>query len=202
MNQKIIRTGNRPMPAFNQFDTSQVRFNQVICGYYAKRDWSSLYVYLKVLERKELLPKPWKWQVGQVLLYLGRPVEALDFLFMLHIEYPDQPDIQLAIIDALQYTRFKIDTFHWIQTPVYQTIPEKILKQALEIIALHQKAISLNSLYLLVKKKSKFIFDEFDLIVHLKTDVRFHVEIRGCYFRYALVDIKNNNQRVTRLKAV
>lgn len=192
-----VALGSKPRAIFHN-----AHFNQAICEYYAKKNWSGLLAYLRVLEKRGNLPDAWRWQIGQVYCNLGDIDSALDYLFSLHVQYPDQADIQLAIIGVLSKTRFTVDNFHWIAPPKYQMVREDVLLSLIEVIALRQKAVPLKLLTSYLRKKKSISIDEFDLIVHCQLDPRFSIEIRGCYFRSALVDIRNMNQRAQARRAL
>ncbi|MES0491719.1 MAG: hypothetical protein ABUK01_17110, partial [Leptospirales bacterium] len=156
---------------------------------YDLRDWNGLLGYLKKLDKHGILNTQWKWQVGQAYILNGQSEEAVDYLFHLHSFYPDQPDIQSALLEALQKAGKKIEDFSWLSRPEVSPVDVLFLGKSIDFIRKSKKAIPIYFLYTAVTCEHKVLFDEFDLLQALKADDRFQVLNETPFFRYSKIAI-------------
>jgi len=168
--------------------------NQVIRhtirGYYKNQNWDALLKYLLLLEERKQLPQSWRWQIGQLYIYNNESSRGLDYLYNLHRQDPQHPDVQLTIFDALRSMGKSEYSFNWIKKPQIKTIDRNILQTCFNEIRQKKNAIPLFILYAVLKELHSEIFDEFDLLFGLKKDNRFSVFNDTCFFRFSKIDIR------------
>jgi len=164
---------------------------------YDLRDWNGLLGYLQKLDKHGILSTQWKWQVGQAYILNGKTEEAVDYLFHLHSFYPDQPDIQSALLEALQKAGKKVEDFSWLSRPEVSPVDQLYLEKSIEFIRKAKRPIPIYFLHAQVTSNKKVSFDEFDLLQALKADDRFQVLNETPFFRYSKITISPKGYQST-----
>jgi len=160
-------------------DVNYISHNQFlkleIHQFYKEQNWKGLIYYIKRLIYYNELPQTWRWQLPQAYIYNNELEKAFDLLYMLHQNEPQNPDIQITILEYLLKAGVSINHFSWISPvnihPVekkYHSIIFRFCSQFLN----GTSAIILND-YL--KLEFNIQFDIFDLLWHLKQDDNFFV---------------------------
>ena len=171
-------------------------FKKTVLEYYSQKNWNGLLFYLKALESRGKLPDPWKWQLASVLNRLKKPSEAIDYIYPMHSRYPEQPDIQLVLLESLSIQNRPMDGILWVKKPQLRAISEGIVQKCYYFIAQRKKPVPLYALYHLLSADVTGVFDEFDLLVCLRCDGRFFIINSTCFYRYSQVDIMPHQMTV------
>ena len=164
-------------------------YRKQIHTYYELREWNGLLNYLLLLDNQGILDKHWKWQIGQAYIYTEKSENAVDYLFKLHSYYPDQPDIQLTLWDAIRQSGRSPDKFCWLSKPLSSEVKEEYLTQSLSFIIKTKTQVPIYLLHSHLSYNNNIKFDEFDLLQALKNDHRFRVLNDTPFFKYSKIYI-------------
>lgn len=157
--------------------------------YYQEKRWDRLLQYLLFLDKKEILPHYWKWQIAMMYIYQGQYKKSLDFLYPLHFANPDLPDIQLMILETLYCMKKNANAFPWLKKPRLKRLGEAVITHCLGELSRNPYPMALCVLFYSIGLEDFTLADEFDLLYAIKTDHRFETWNTTCFFRFSRVRI-------------
>jgi len=171
------------MESSTEFDYEKY-YRKQIHTYYELREWNGLLNYLLLLDK-------------QGILDTGNNEYAVDYLYRLHSYYPDQPDIQLTLWEAIRLSGKPPEKFCWLSRPNVTAVTEKYLAKSSAFITKTRSQVPIFLLHSHLSHDNSLEFDEFDLLQALKSDDRFRVVNDTPFFRYSKIGMSPRGYKNT-----
>lgn len=128
-------------------------------------------------------------RLGEAYNLVGEYQAAIDFCTKLHQQYPEIPDFQHLILDALVATNRTEDDFSWTRRPTIIRLTSAVLDWCYDYLQPKRKPRSIDELFIEFIPKGYLRFSEDDLFNALRKDSRFVVEASEDGWLFATVKV-------------
>jgi len=157
--------------------------------YLEKKDYSGLLKYRKQYAERRPNDLYAQIRLGEAYNLVGYYQTAINFLTKFHRRYPDIPDFQHLILDALFATNRTENDFTWTRKPTIIRLTSAVLDWCYNYLQPKRKPRSINDLYVEFIPKGYLCFSEKDLFNALRKASRFVVEGRDDDWLFATVKV-------------
>lgn len=138
-----------------------------------RQDWEELVKYRYQIAKRNPDSYDDQWRLGEAYVLNQEYEKAIRFLGDLHKEYPDDPNTQYSLLDALTAIGKDENDFPWIIKPEVLKLDENTLDYCYNYLRRKRKRITVSDLYLECYDEGYPMFCETQLMQFLRTDNRF-----------------------------
>lgn len=142
--------------------------------YIEQQDWPGLIRHREGEARRNPDSYYDLWRLGDAYIKNGDYKKAIEYLGKQHRRFPDGPDIQYSLLDALYAIDKSENDFDWVIKPEIIRLDQGLLDDCYEYLQPKRKPRSLRELLWLRRGYQAFSNEQF--IEALQADGRFNVE--------------------------
>ncbi|MDF2546323.1 MAG: hypothetical protein K0R93_1221 [Anaerosolibacter sp.] len=141
--------------------------------FFDKRDWKGLVEYRRKKAENHSDDPDYQWGLGEAYVRNKEYEKAISFLGELHKKYPDDPNIQHSLLDALFAIGKDETAVNWIIKPNILRLDKDTLNYCYNFLKKKRKPETVHELYLKFYNEGYLAFNDNQLMALLHFDNRF-----------------------------